>query len=122
MRSRTTSRVHLSPRRSSVPAMGQPDLRAAGGRAFFFAIGRSLSSYLQIASLGATVRRVACISQVTLEEVRIMTTPVAAKALIAELEQEAASTRKLLERVPADKLAWRPHERSMTIGQLAQHV
>jgi len=51
-----------------------------------------------------------------------MTTPVAAKALIAELEQEAASTRKLLERVPADKLAWRPHERSMTIGQLAQHV
>ena len=51
-----------------------------------------------------------------------MTTPVAAKALIAELEQEAVSTRKLLERVPADKLAWRPHARSMTIGQLAQHV
>ena len=51
-----------------------------------------------------------------------MTTPVAAKALIAELEQEAASTRKLLERVPADKLAWKPHARSMTIGQLAQHV
>lgn len=51
-----------------------------------------------------------------------MTTPVAAKVLIAELEQEAASTRKLLERVPADKLAWRPHDRSMTIGQLANHV
>jgi uncharacterized damage-inducible protein DinB len=51
-----------------------------------------------------------------------MTTPVAAKALIAELEQEAAATRRILERVPADKLAWRPHARSMTIGQLAQHV
>jgi uncharacterized damage-inducible protein DinB len=51
-----------------------------------------------------------------------MTTPVAAKALIAELEQEAVSTRKLLERAPADKLAWRPHARSMTIGQLAHHV
>jgi len=51
-----------------------------------------------------------------------MTTPVAAKALIAELEQEAASTRKLLERVPADKLSWKPHARSMTIGQLAHHV
>src|SRR6266446_6879050 len=51
-----------------------------------------------------------------------MTTPVAARALIAELEQEAAATRKVLERVPADKLAWRPHAKSMTIGQLAQHV
>jgi uncharacterized damage-inducible protein DinB len=51
-----------------------------------------------------------------------MTTPVAAKALIAELEQEAAATRRILERVPADKLAWKPHAKSMTIGQLAQHV
>ena len=51
-----------------------------------------------------------------------MTTPVAARALIAELEQEAAATRKVLERVPADKLAWKPHAKSMTIGQLAQHV
>jgi len=51
-----------------------------------------------------------------------MTTPVAARALIAELEQEAAATRRVLERVPADKLAWKPHAKSMTIGQLAQHV
>jgi uncharacterized damage-inducible protein DinB len=48
-----------------------------------------------------------------------MTTPVAAKALIAELEQEAAATRRILERVPADKLAWKPHAKSMTIGQMA---
>lgn len=51
-----------------------------------------------------------------------MTTPVAARALIAELEQEAAATRRVLERVPADRLAWKPHAKSMTIGQLAHHV
>ncbi len=51
-----------------------------------------------------------------------MSKSVAARALMAELENEAASTRRLLERVPADKLTWRPHIRSMTIGQLASHV
>lgn len=42
--------------------------------------------------------------------------------LIAELEQEAVSTRKLLERVPADKLTWKPHAKSMSLGQLALHI
>ncbi len=42
--------------------------------------------------------------------------------LIAELEQEAQTTRRVLERVPADKLTWRPHPKSMTLGQLAHHV
>lgn len=41
---------------------------------------------------------------------------------IAELEQEAAATRKLLERLPASKLAWKPHPKSQTLGQLAYHV
>ena len=41
---------------------------------------------------------------------------------IAELEQEAASTRRVLERVPADRLEWQPHSKSMTLGQLALHV
>lgn len=45
-----------------------------------------------------------------------------ATPLLAELEQEAQSTRKLLERIPNDRLAWRPHPKSMTIGQLALHV
>ena len=45
-----------------------------------------------------------------------------ADALIAELEQEAATTRRVLERVPADKLLWKPHEKSMSLGRLAQHV
>ncbi|GAB3817945.1 DinB family protein [Pontibacter rugosus] len=39
-----------------------------------------------------------------------------------ELEQEAATTRKMLERVPDDKYSWQPHEKSMTIKQLATHV
>jgi uncharacterized damage-inducible protein DinB len=42
--------------------------------------------------------------------------------MIAELEQESAATRRMLERVPGDKLTWAPHPRSMTLGQLAYHV
>jgi uncharacterized damage-inducible protein DinB len=43
-------------------------------------------------------------------------------AMLTELEQEATSTRRLLERVPNDKLAWKPHAKSMSLGQLALHV
>ena len=43
-------------------------------------------------------------------------------ALIAELKMEAASTRKMLERVPTDKNDWKPHEKSMKLGNLANHV
>jgi uncharacterized damage-inducible protein DinB len=39
-----------------------------------------------------------------------------------ELEREAITTRKMLERVPADKYDWKPHEKSMTLRQLATHV
>ncbi len=45
-----------------------------------------------------------------------------AGALIAEMEQEAAVTRKCLERVPADKFDWKPHEKSMAMGRLAVHI
>ena len=44
------------------------------------------------------------------------------QALINELEQESKATRKLLEIVPAEKLTWKPHEKSMSLGQLATHV
>lgn len=44
------------------------------------------------------------------------------EALISELDQEAAATRRLLERVPQDKLAWKPHEKSMPLGRLATHL
>ena len=45
-----------------------------------------------------------------------------ASAFIAELEQEAAVTRKCLERVPPEKFDWKPHEKSMTFGRLASHI
>jgi uncharacterized damage-inducible protein DinB len=42
--------------------------------------------------------------------------------LLAELEQEAATTRRVLERIPQAHLSWRPHPKSMSLGQLALHV
>jgi uncharacterized damage-inducible protein DinB len=42
--------------------------------------------------------------------------------LLNEFREEVAITRRLLERVPADKLPWKPHAKSMTLGQLAWHV
>jgi uncharacterized damage-inducible protein DinB len=45
-----------------------------------------------------------------------------ADPLLAELDQEAATTRRVLERVPGDKLGWKPHPKSMSLGQLALHV
>jgi uncharacterized damage-inducible protein DinB len=46
----------------------------------------------------------------------------AAHALLAEIDAETATTRRLLERLPAEHFDWRPHPKSMTAGQLAQHV
>ncbi|RMH19521.1 MAG: DUF664 domain-containing protein [Acidobacteria bacterium] len=43
-------------------------------------------------------------------------------ALLGEIEHEAENTRRLLEVVPADKLGWQPHEKSMTLGRLAGHI
>ena len=42
--------------------------------------------------------------------------------LLKELEEEAATTRRVLERVPQEKLAWRPHPKARTLGELALHV
>ena len=46
----------------------------------------------------------------------------ATAAMIQEFEQEAATTRRVLERVPTDKLAWKPHSKSMSLGALAMHI
>lgn len=45
-----------------------------------------------------------------------------AQAMLSEFERESAITRKFLERVPPDKLGWRPHEKSHTAGELAMHI
>ena len=42
--------------------------------------------------------------------------------LLAEMDQEAQSTARVLERVPQAQLSWRPHAKSMSLGQLALHV
>jgi uncharacterized damage-inducible protein DinB len=41
---------------------------------------------------------------------------------LQQLEEEATTTRKMLSRVPTDKLDWKPHEKSMSMKQLATHV
>lgn len=45
-----------------------------------------------------------------------------ADALLNEFEQESQTTRKFLERLPEAGLNWKPHEKSMTAGQLALHI
>ena len=42
--------------------------------------------------------------------------------LIAELKQESGGTRRVLERIPEDKVSWKPHPKSLSLGQLAYHV
>jgi len=45
-----------------------------------------------------------------------------ARSLLAEFEEQAPITRKFLERLPEDKLTWKPHGKSMSAGQLAYHL
>lgn len=42
--------------------------------------------------------------------------------LLAEFDHEIATTRKLLDRLPDDKLSWKPHEKSMSLGGLGTHL
>jgi uncharacterized damage-inducible protein DinB len=44
------------------------------------------------------------------------------ESLLPEFDDEMACTRKFLELVPDEKLGWKPHEKSMTMGQLAWHL
>jgi uncharacterized damage-inducible protein DinB len=45
-----------------------------------------------------------------------------AQTMLAEFEAQAPITKKFLERLPEDKLTWKPHEKSMSAGQLALHI
>jgi len=42
--------------------------------------------------------------------------------LLMEFREELKTTRRVFERIPADKLTWKPHEKSMSLGQLAMHI
>ena len=44
------------------------------------------------------------------------------EALLPEFDQEMANTRRTLERIPEDKFDWKPHEKSMPLGDLAVHL
>jgi uncharacterized damage-inducible protein DinB len=45
-----------------------------------------------------------------------------AESILPEFDHETATTRTLLERVPADKAEWKPHAKSMSLGHLAMHI
>lgn len=44
------------------------------------------------------------------------------QSMIPEFDQEMATTRRVLERIPSDKGTWKPHEKSFSVGHLAQLV
>jgi uncharacterized damage-inducible protein DinB len=44
------------------------------------------------------------------------------QTLLKEMDHEAKTTRKMLERVPDDKYSWKPHQKSMTVQRLATHI
>ena len=64
-------------------------------------------------------RAAAFSSEETTKESMPMT---ALEALLEEFDQEMANTRKMLDRVPEGKLAWKPHEKSFPLAKLANHV
>jgi uncharacterized damage-inducible protein DinB len=45
-----------------------------------------------------------------------------AESLLPEFDREMGITRRVLERVPDGQFAWKPHEKSMTLGRLAEHL
>jgi uncharacterized damage-inducible protein DinB len=42
--------------------------------------------------------------------------------MVGEIQQEAVITKRVLERIPPDKLSWKPHPKSMSLGQLGLHI
>jgi uncharacterized damage-inducible protein DinB len=43
-------------------------------------------------------------------------------AIVMEIDQESKTTQRVLDRIPEDKLAWKPHPKSTSLGQLAMHI
>lgn len=50
------------------------------------------------------------------------TTSALKQAILGDLDQELANTRRVLERVPDEHFDWKPHEKSMTLGALSAHL
>lgn len=45
-----------------------------------------------------------------------------AESFLPQFDVEMATTRRVLERIPEDKLTWKPHQKSMSLGRLAGHI
>jgi len=60
-------------------------------------------------------------STATMKPQRELLMPLA-QQLLAEFEEQVPVTRKFLERLPEEKLTWKPHAKSMSAGQLALHI
>ena len=43
-------------------------------------------------------------------------------SILMEMDQEAKTTTRVLERIPEDKLSWKPHPKSYSLGQLGLHI
>jgi len=43
-------------------------------------------------------------------------------SILLEIDQEAQTTKRVLDRIPEDKLAWKPHPKAFSLGQLALHI
>jgi uncharacterized damage-inducible protein DinB len=43
-------------------------------------------------------------------------------SILAELDQEAQTTKRVLDRIPEDRLSWKPHKKAFSLGQLALHI
>ena len=43
-------------------------------------------------------------------------------SILMEIDQEAKTTQRVLDRIPEDKLTWKPHAKSYSLGQLALHI
>ena len=48
--------------------------------------------------------------------------PSISESILNEFREETPAVRRILERIPDDKLSWKPHEKSRTLGELAMHV
>ena len=44
------------------------------------------------------------------------------ETIVADFEEEMATTRKVLEALPAERFDWKPHDKSMSLGQLGSHI
>src|SRR5215472_3427253 len=93
--------------------VGRPDLQSPGSECL-----RDLVLY-ERRGADAPARGEACLNNTCRLERHLMRI---VDPYVEELTSEASTTRRVLERVPEAHLKWRPHEKSMSLGQLAAHV